>query len=221
MSTKKPKQKAGGKWVFLPDNANVAPSVRDEYEAQVANEEKLYDISTMVNTQIAFNSSMESRFAAIEEFQNYFPGTNKLPPEGAWVLVKNPPFTEYTVPPFSIWFGEPWEHGQERHSSNRIKIVTPRGELGLYPREYSLIEKPEKYYEFIGEGLEVKFFGNEDGVPKEPLFYLRSRGIAKKDALIMLIGQVKAHGVMWIEASREICKTLGKEWPSEERLATI
>ena len=96
----------------------------------------------------------------------------------------------------------------ELHSSHRVKVMTPKGELGLFPREYSYIKEPQKYYEFIGDGMEMKFFGNEEGVPKDKLFYLRSRGISKKDALCMLIAEIKCHGVMWIEAARERLATV-------------
>ena len=157
----------------------------------------------------------------MEEYQNYFPGKNQVPDGGAWILVKDSPPTEYTVSPFSIWFAEPWPMENERHCSHRVKIITPKGELGLYPREYSLIEDTSKYYEFIGDGFEIKFFGAEDGVPKDKLFYLRSRGIGKKDALAMLMGEIKAHGVLWMEANKEVCAAFGKEWPDESRLATV
>jgi hypothetical protein len=137
--------------------------------------------------------------------------------------VKRPPFTEYTVPPFSFWFAEPWPHKNERHCSHRVKIITPKGELGLYPREYVIVKDIAKYYEFLGSGMEMKFFGNDDGVPKDKLFYMRSRGIAKRDAIALLIGSIKAHGVCWIETTREIAETFCRDndFPSEERLATV
>ena len=121
----------------------------------------------------AMMGSPDNPFAAMEQFQDYFPGRNKVPDGGGWILVKTPPPTEYTVPPLSIWFAEPWPMDNERHSTHRVKILTPKGELGLFPREYSLIEDPAKYYEFVGQGMEIHFFGNEEGVPKDALFYLR------------------------------------------------
>lgn len=166
-------------------------------------------------------ADMRSRFAAVESFQDYFPGTNKVPDEGGWILVKDSLPTEYTVTPLSIWFAEPWPISGERHCSHRVKIMTPKGEIGLFPREYTLIADPGKYYEFIGNGMEIKFFGNEEGVPRDKLFYLRSRGIAKQDALALLIGSIKAHGVLWIESSREVAEVFGKKWPSDERNATL
>lgn len=202
---------AAGKWVFIP-NSDLPP----EEQERIKEEEVLNGLAFR-----HFIGSKEYPFAAWEEFQNYFPRENKVPDGGGWILIKHPPFTQYTVPPLSIWFAEPWPIPRERHSSHRVKIVTPKGELGLFPREYSLIKEPAKYYEFVGNGMEIHFFGNEEGVPKDALFYLRSRGISKSDALCMLIADIKTHGVMWIETDREIAETFCREFPEESRLATV
>lgn len=174
-----------------------------------------------VADMLSIGWSPEHPFAAADQFLDYFPGSNKVPDGGAWILVKTPPFTQFTVPPLSIWFAEPWPIEHERHCSHRVRIITPKGELGLFPREYSLITDPAKYYEFVGSGMEIKFFGNDEGVPKDKLFYLRSRGISKKDALCMLIAEIKAHGVMWIETNREVAEHFCREFPDESRLATL
>lgn len=166
-------------------------------------------------------ADMQMRFAAVEQFTDYFPGSNKVSEEGDWILIKNPPSCEYTVPPLSIWFATPWPIQNERHCSHRVKILTPRGELGVFPREYSKINDPGKYFEFIGDGMEIKFFGNEEGVPKDQLFYIRSRGVSKKDALALLIGNIKAHGVMWIEATKDVAASFGMEFPADHRNATL
>lgn len=162
-------------------------------------------------------------FAALDEFHNYFPGNNEVPKEGAWIMLKTFPPTEFTVTPFSFWFATPWPMQCTRRDPHRVKIVTPRGDIGLFPHEYVRVENPEKYFEFIGDGMEIKFFTNlkEDALPKDKLFYLRSRGIAKKDALAMLIGSIKSHGVFWLETQKEIAMTFCRDWPSEERLATV
>lgn len=202
--------------MFVPDKAleDMTPEELAEHEAR-----RMDEVAAMI--QPFSGSSMEMRFAAVEEFTNYFPGTNKVSEEGDWVLVKNPPPCEFTVPPLSIWFATPWPQQGERHCSHRVKIVTPRGDLGLYPREYSKVTDPGKYFEFVGEGMEVKFFGNEEGVPKDQLFYLRSRGVSKKDAMTMLIGNIKAHGVLWIESTRETVAQFGMEFPDDKRNATL
>ncbi len=163
-------------------------------------------------------------FAAVEQFNDYFPGENMVPEGGAWIMVKTPPSCEYTVTPLSFWFAEPWPIQGERHCSHRVKIITPRGELGFFPREYSLIKDPGKFYEFVGQGITPKFFGNdnEEGIPRDKLFYLRSRGISKADAITMLVGSVTAHSVLWLETSREVCEQMGfTDWPADSRNACL
>lgn len=208
---RKRKPKVSGKWVFVP-SSKLSPEEQEEV--------KFNEVLEGLQLQ-AMMGSRSYPFAALDAFQDYFPGRNKVPDGGGWILVKTPPPTEYTVPPLSIWFAEPWPIERERNSTHRVKILTPKGELGLFPREYSLIEDPAKYYEFVGQGMEIRFFGNEEGVPKDALFYLRSRGISKKDALCMLIADIKAHGVMWIETDRQIASVFVREFPDESRLATI
>lgn len=200
--------------MFVPEESMPPEEVEQRKMDEVT--QMLSVASSMMSESPNYNP-----FTAAEEFENYFPGSNKVPEGGAWVLVKHPPHCEYTVPPLSIWFAEPWPMQQERHCSHRVKIMTPKGELGLFPREYSIVTDPGKYYEFIGEGMEAKFFGQEEGVPKDKLFYIRSRGVSKKDALIMLLGSIMTHGVLWIEAGKEVCAAFGKEWPDESRLATV
>lgn len=204
------KAKAEGKWVFVP-NSSLTPEEQEEIKME----------KVMNGLMFHHMGGSQYPFAGLDEFQNYFPGRNKVPDGGGWILVKRPPLTEYTVPPLSIWFAEPWPMENERYCSHRVKVLTPKGELGLFPMEYSLIDDPAKYYEFVGQGMEIRFFGNEEGVPKDKLFYLRSRGVSKKDALCMLIAEIKAHGVMWIETARDIAECFCREFPDESRLATL
>ena len=208
MNATKRRRKADGKWVFVPDST-LPPEEQQEIQMK------------KVSEMLALSWDQKNPFAAAEQFMDYFPGSNKVPDGGAWILVKTPPPTQFTVPPLSIWFAEPWPIERERFNSHRVKIITPKGELGLFPREYSLIENPAKYYEFVVDGMEIKFFGNEEGVPKDKLFYLRSRGIAKKDALCMLIAEIKVHGVMWIETDRNVAETFIRDFPDDSRLATL
>lgn len=209
---RKPKQKPAGKWVFVPQKDMTPEEIQQQLED---------DVDSHLQMQASFGLDMEARWGLVRQREDFLPGKNKVPEGGAWILIKDPPNTEYTVPPMSVWFAEPWPHREERLSTHRVKILTPKGELGIYPREYSLIEDPGKYYEFIGQGMEIKFFGNEEGVPKDKLFYLRSRGISKAEALSLLIGSIKAHGVLWIEATRETVSSFGMDFPPDERNATL
>lgn len=209
----------GGTYVFVPDEDLTPEQVKQIYEDD--REQCMHEIGTMLELQPR-GDRVAAGFRAIEELHDYFPGDQEVPKEGAWILVKTPPPTEYTVPAMSIWFATPWPHKNERRNSHRCRIVTPRGDLGIYPREYVLIREPQKYYEFLGDGMEMKFFGNqnENGIPADKLFYLRSRGISKLDAIKLLIGEIKAHGLCWIESSEEVQRTFCRELPPKERLAT-
>lgn len=203
------------------------PGVTDEQEAEALEREKMEQVTEMLGlgSMLAPVGDMRQRFAAAESFQDYFPGNNKVPEDGGWILVKTPPPCEYTVPPLSIWFAEPWPIVNERFCSHRVKIMTPKGELGLFPREYSLVNNPEKYYEFIGQGVTIKFFGGASAdMPedlKAKLFYIRSRGVGKAEALSMLIGSIKLHGVLWLEADQQLAACFGMDWPHQAKLATV
>jgi hypothetical protein len=208
------KKRMKGKWVF------VADSPEEQLEAE---QDKVF---SMLTIGLQMGAKGENRFIAgcraIEQFHDYFPGDNEIPKEGAWVLVTESPSTQYTVPPLSAWFAEPWPFDKKSSSSmpHRVRIVTPKGDLGLFPREYSIIKDVAKYFEFIGKDMAIKFFGSTQGVPEMPLFYLRSRGIPKKAAISLLLGQIKSHGVCWLESSKKVCGQFGKDWPHESRLAT-
>lgn len=211
---RKPKQKAEdrGRWVYVPENELTPEQIEDNLEAD----------KDEVMSKISVFGDPNYPFARIDEFHDYFPGNNEVPKGGSWIMVTKDPGTRYIPPPLSIWFATAWPMFSGRHQIHRVKILTPKGELGLFPHEYSRVENPEKYYEFIGDGMTVKFFGGAGtkGVPADALFYLRSRGVSLKDAMIMLIGSIKAHGVLWLETDENVIKTFGYEWPAEHRLAT-
>lgn len=164
------------------------------------------------------------RFAAVEQFFDYFPGDNVVPEEGGWVLIKSSPPTTPTVPPLSVWFATPWPMESDALAVPfRAKILTPKGELGIFPREYSIVPNPNRYFEFIGQGMMLRFFGGDTaGIPEAALFYLRAKGVRKQDAIALLIGHVKQHGVLWIETDRAVALAFIREqdFPAESRLAT-
>lgn len=204
---KKPRRRKGGQWVFVPDE-------------DIPEEERHLQRMDEVVQMLSLGWTADNPFAAVDQFHDYFPGENVVPEGGAWILVKDSPPTEFTLRPFSIWFAEPWPMENDRWGCNRVKVMTPRGELGLFPREFSVVKDPAKYYEFLGQGITIHFFGKEEGVPKDALFYLRSRGISKRDALCMLISEIKAPCVLWLETDPKIAATFGREQPEESRIAT-
>lgn len=163
---------------------------------------------------------LQAGLGRVAEFESYFPGSNKLDEDGNWILVKDYPPTEFTVPPLSVWFATPWGmDSRGGRTVHRVKILTPKGELGLFPHEYSKISNVEKFLQFVGDGMEIKFFGGLEGVPKDALFYLRSRGISKQQAITMLLSRVKSPEVCYLVTSREICEQMGFKWPTCDDLA--
>lgn len=205
---RKPKGQIGGRWVFVADDPETA---RKELEEHVWEN---------ISCHAQMGAYRDNPFSAVEEFHDYFPGSNEVPKEGAWIMVTQSPGTEYTVPPFSFWFATPWPFDGEI-APQRVKIITPRGELGLFPREYSIVKDPAKFYEFVGRGMTMRFFGGAEAqLPADKLFYIRSRGISKTAAIGMLIGEIKQHGICWLEASREAADYYGLDWPDDARNAT-
>ncbi len=217
---KKPNSKKGGDWVFVPYETLTDEQRKGLLEQDM--DDCASELAAMGNL-CAAGDRFERGCAMVDEFHDYFPGDQEVPKEGAWLLVKKSPPTEFTVPPLSIWFATPWPHQGERRNSHRVKIVTPRGDLGLYPHEYVIVKEPQKYYEFLGNGMEMKFFGNTHGVAADKLFYLRSRGISKMEAVKLLIGSIKAHGVCWIESGADAIAAFVREadMPHPSRLATV
>lgn len=228
-------EQATHEWKRVPTDwfKSLPPEARKQIEEQDEEDTRDYVMNLICGP---FPGGFQDGLGRIAEFQSYFPGNNKLDEEGNWILVKEPPPTEFTVPPLSIWYAMPWpmdgyackaegrrrRRGEktEHHQIHRVKVMTLRGALGLFPHEYSRIDDVSKYLEFIGQGMEIKFFGGLDGVPKDALFYIRSRGISKTDAIKMLLGNIRAPEVCWLETGKEVTAAFGYIWPDESRLAT-
>lgn len=211
MKARQPKAPAGHEWILQP--------LTDER----AEEERKDEVFRAVTACAGLGTAdFAFRCKRVDEYHDYFPGDNALQEEGDWVMVKEPPQTEYTVTPFSFWFAVPWPmQGVMGHTLHRVKIKTPRGDLGLFSHEYSKIQDIGRYFEFIGEGIDIKFFGGVEGVPKDALFYLRSRGISKTDAIKMLLSLIRSQEVCWLETRRKEAEHFFRgEWPTEDRLAT-
>lgn len=127
-----------------------------------------------------------------------------LPEEGAWIIVKDPPHTalEWEVPFLSIFRATPFYRARTfrlplgprggRHEvrwpSLRAVIQTPGGELHLFPDEYGIVRDIATYVELVGAGVDLHFMGaGEPGEFAEQVFYLQAHGIARRDALLLLL----------------------------------
>lgn len=154
-------------------------------------------------------------------FEDYYPQDYKkeIPEDGAWIMVLRDPGTEYTVPPFSIWFAQNWHSNSNLAGVHvkRVKVITPMGELGLFPREYSRIDNVTSYIGREAEGILVHQLSGNPIVSNDQLHYIMSRGIPKQQAMLYLLDQIKDPTFLWIEIAPHYGNMFGKEWPSPAR----
>jgi hypothetical protein len=138
--------------------------------------------------------------------------------EGAWIIVIDPPNTEYTVEHLSCWYAlpDPYHHEKTHRRSEftvvryRVRILTPKGPLWLWPHEYIVLKDATEL--FNAEGVEVHYLSNHAEVDPDHLFFLRQRGIPKQQALMMLIGEVKEQNFCYFtmpEEAQEMFRDVG------------
>lgn len=173
------------------------------------------------NLNLTYIEKQKSKF--IEELRNegsvwgesprnavsaYFPEeyNEEIPEGGHWIMVTQPPHTEYTVKKFSIWYALN-DAGKTRHDFplfpiRYAKIKTPKGELRLYPWEYSKIDL-SKYADVIGtEHLKLVFMSENPTLEKETaekIYYIRTRGISKLEAYKLILGELKDPNLCYLE----------------------
>lgn len=128
--------------------------------------------------------------------------------EGEWIIVTQPPMTEWTVPKFSIWFAVPSDpslkHKKYPLHRKLVSIYSQQGELRLFPREYNVLTRKKLmiYMEFLKPRPEnngvadmtIHFLNPEPSLHsklKEMVFYMRSRGIGIDQAYMMLIDKIR------------------------------
>lgn len=152
-------------------------------------------------------------FASHSDFENAFPEDfgKLLPPEGKWIQIKESPHCEITVPPFSIWFAQPWTVSP--NTKNRVKIVTPAGTLGLWPHEYFVCEDMTQYLGREPEGILLHQMNERPVCNVDHLFYLMSRGLKRRTATMMLIKDIKDPTFLWMEFAPQYGEYFGKPWP--------
>lgn len=82
------------------------------------------------------------------------------------------------------------------------QILTPEGEVHLKPHEYKIIADIDPYLDMVdGEHLSLEELGGIKAAKKlnEMVFYCRSRGISRLDALKMTGGTVKRSNVYYLK----------------------
>lgn len=154
-----------------------------------------------------------------EFFEDYFPH-RKVEEQGAWIMVQKPPCTEYTVPPLSIWYAMPWDMTAASKAGialKRVKILTPSGELGLFPHEFSVVTDISFYVGKDHEGVFFRTMNDTPVVNYDALHYLMSRGISREEATLMIIEQMKDPTYGWFEIAPQYAAWAGKEWPTQAK----
>lgn len=139
----------------------------------------------------------------------------QLPPEGAWIMLREQPTTAIPDPPlYSMWRARPvyysWTAKRVRAGGRvrnvtwpllRARIRTPFGELTLLPREYVTVTKLPEWLEQIGDGVTLNMMGpGAEGDPEfeQRVFYLMARGLPRAAALELLLPDVVDQEFAWL-----------------------
>lgn len=155
----------------------------------------------------------------MHEIEDCFPEDygKELPESGAWIRINKVPATEYTVPPFSMWRASRWylDANSLGVTQKRVKIITPKGDLGIWPHEYCIVPditrwlgEEHVYMRMLGEGA-------ESGINPDQLFYIRSRGVPRREAERMLFTQITSQAYCWFEVHPAYGRLLGLDWPNK------
>lgn len=146
--------------------------------------------------------------------ETYFPDLHgkAIPDEGCWIRVLIEPLTElqerFQVPLQSMWRARRHEvEAGERWGlrPQQAVIVTPGGELHLWPYEYGIVSDITQY---VGMEPDVTMH-TLGGDPlfsddmEEQLFYLQSRGISRREAAMLLLNDINAQGFCYFTLDPE------------------
>jgi hypothetical protein len=161
---------------------------------------------------------MELASAGIDP-STYMPATEgkEIPADGAWILVVEEPFTElrakFRVPLLSMWRARPHQLNSGAISRNGITlypqqavIATPAGDLHLWAHEYVIADRPMQLAADPDATLHT--LGGEPVLDELELFYLMSRGIPHRDAVMMLFDKVTSLDFVYITFPEEITAAL-------------
>lgn len=168
--------------------------------------ETIYNGMALVGIGVFSGNPFAAGEAARAEHMSWFPEDfgAQIPEEGCWILVTKPPHTEIKINRFSIWYAMPEVRTKESGFALHLaRILTPVGDLWLWPHEYSKIEIA-KYLDFVGEGFEINYFSEAAEIDADKLHYVMSRGIKRPDALRLLLPTLQSQTVCWLEAHEEL-----------------
>lgn len=168
------------------------------------------------------NASDDGWFAAASigfDPSMYFPEQDgkSIPEDGAWILVIEEPVTElrsrFRVPHLSMWRARPHELNSGALTSNGVRIypkqaiiATPAGDLHLWPHEYIVAERPMELASDPDACLNA--LGGQPVLDQDELFYLMSRGIPHRDAVMLLFDKVTSIDYVYVTFPEEITDAL-------------
>ncbi|PUB32512.1 hypothetical protein C8K30_1011038 [Promicromonospora sp. AC04] len=149
----------------------------------------------------------------------YFPEQEgkSIPDGGAWILVVEEPFTElrsrFRVPHLSMWRARPHELNSGALTANGVRIypkqaiiATPAGDLHLWPHEYVVAERPMQLASDPDACLVA--LGGQPVLEQDELFYLMSRGIPHREAVMLLFDKVASLDYVYVTFPEKITDAL-------------
>ncbi|QDH91601.1 hypothetical protein QDA01_gp88 [Microbacterium phage Cinna] len=122
-----------------------------------------------------------------------------IPEEGAWIIVVEVPrgvAIDFDVPPLSMWRARHHElnsGGVEIAKGVKVwpqqaVIATPAGDLHLWPHEYIVVKDPAG---LVGDpDATLHQLGGSPVLNEDHMFYLMSRGISHREAVLLLFDQI-------------------------------
>ncbi|QHB37152.1 hypothetical protein QDA03_gp89 [Microbacterium phage Terij] len=154
------------------------------------------------NRQVALgeDNGWSTLMAAGVDPHTYMPPPEQtIPEEGAWIIVVEVPrgvAIDFDVPPLSIWRARHHElnvgsieiaKGVRVHPQQAI-IATPAGDLHLWPHEYKVLSDPAGL--IADEHAIIHQLGGSPVLNEDHMFYLQSRGIPHREAVLLLFEQI-------------------------------
>lgn len=130
------------------------------------------------------------------------------------------------VPHLSIWYALPTTthfareiDGTKLHASQAV-IQTPKGEVHIWPHEYTVVKDLSKYLEFTEEqGFNIHFLNPESGgFDEQKLHYIRTRGISLAEARRWLLPELKNPYFCYFTFNEEYSKAFGEYFGSVQGL---
>ena len=153
----------------------------------------------------------------------YFPERDgkAIPEEGAWIIVVEEPHTElqarFRVPELSMWRARPHTlnsgaikvgSGKDAFKAfpKQAVIATPGGDLHLWPHEYIVANDPMALATDPDSTLHA--LGGQAVLDEDQLFYLMSRGIPRREAVMLLFDRIESLDFVYVTFPTEITEAL-------------